>query len=130
MDHDRGTPDGGFVMVRQVSKRRHGGSPARRGKHWAADDWPVYIAFLPAALASAAIAITAAIALGTAGSWPQKPDAAGLKATPQADDYVEGLARLGIAKLPRQEPTGTVRSGSRGGPLPVTQLARGCVLLG
>jgi len=118
-------------MVQHVSKRRHGGSPARRGARWAADDWPVYVAFLPAALAAAAIGITAAIALGTAGSWTQKPsDAAGMKPTPQADDYVEGLARLGIAKLPHQAPTGVVRSEFRGGPLPVTQLARGCVLLG
>jgi hypothetical protein len=116
-------------MVQHVSKSRHGGSPARRGEHWA--DWPVYVAFLPAALASAAIGITAAIALGTAGSWPQKlSDGAGVKAAPQADDYVEGLARLGIATLPHQEPTGIVPSGSRGGPLPLTQLARGCVLLG
>jgi hypothetical protein len=53
-----------------------------------------------------------------------------MKAAPQADDYVEGLARLGIAKLPHQEPTGSVRSGSRGGPLPLTQLTRGYVLLG
>src|SRR5262249_59089651 len=113
------------------SKRRHGGSPARRGERWAADDWPVYVAFLPAALAAAAIGITAAIALGTAGSWPQKhSDAAGMKPTPQADDYVEGLARRWIAQLPRPEPTGVVRSAFRGGPLPVTPLARRCGVLG
>src|SRR6266705_2929360 len=54
-------------------------------------------------------------------------DAAGLKAAPQADDYVEGLARLGIAKLPGYEPSAAVHhSGPGGGPLPLTQLARGC----
>jgi hypothetical protein len=118
-------------MIQQVSRRRHGGSPARRVEHRLADDWPFYVAFLPAALASAAIGITAAIALGTTGSWPQKiSDDAGVKAAARTDDYVEGLARLGIAKLPRHEPAGVVHSGPRGGPLPVTQLARGCVLLG
>jgi hypothetical protein len=124
--------EGGFVMVRKVSKRRHGGSPGRRIGNRLADDWPVYVAFLPAVLASAAIGITAAFALGTVGSWHQSPaDAAGVKATTEADDYVEGLARMGIAHLPRYEPSTVVhRSDPRGGPLPVTQLARGCVLLG
>jgi len=118
-------------MVRKVSKHKHGGSPGRRVENRLADDWPVYIALLPAILASAAIGITAAIALGTANSWHQNPaEAAGVKATPAADDYVEGLARLGIATLPRYEPAPVVHSGPRGGPLPMTQLTRGCVLLG
>jgi hypothetical protein len=124
---------GGFVMVQQVPKGRPGGSPSRRPENRLADDWPVYIAFLPALLASGAIGITAAIALGTAGSWTQTQsmasDAAGMKATPATDNYVEGLAKLGIAKIPHHEPS-TVHSGSRGGPLPLTQLTRGCVLLG
>jgi hypothetical protein len=72
-----------------------------------------------------------AIALGTASSWHSAIPAAGdLKATPATDNYVEGLAKLGIAKLPTYEPAGVLHSGSRGGALPMTQLARGCVLLG
>lgn len=119
-------------MVREASKRKHGGSPGRSIENRLSDDWPVYVALLPAVLASAAIGITAAIALGTGSSWHQGPaDAAGVKATPATDDYVEGLARLGIAKLPSYEPSAAVRhSGPGGGPLPLTQLARGCVLLG
>ncbi len=119
-------------MVREASKRKHGGSPSRSIENRLSDDWPVYVALLPAVLASAAIGITAAIALGTASSWHQRPaDAAGLKAAPEADDYVEGLARLGIAKLPGYEPSAVVHhSGPGGGPLPLTHLARGCVLLG
>ncbi len=120
-------------MVRKAAKGRHGGSPDRRAENRFTDDWPVYVAFLPAILASAAIVITAAIALGTASSWNHNiaSDAVGVKATPEADDYVEGLARLGIAKIPHNEPSTTVHSGSRGGgPLPLTHLARGCVLLG
>jgi len=119
-------------MVQQVRKRRHGGSPGRRVENRLTDDWPLYVALLPAALASVAIGITAVIALGTASSWHQRmtPDAAGVKAAPEADDYVEGLAKLGIARIPHYDPSTVVHSGSRGGPLPLTQLARGCVLLG
>jgi hypothetical protein len=131
MDHDRDTPEGGFVMVREAPKRRHGGSPGRRVENRLAADWPVYVALLPAVLASAAIGITAALALGTANSWHQsRPDAAGVKPTSAAQDYVEGLARLGIAKLPAYGPSAVVHSGPRGGPLPLAQVARGCVLLG
>jgi hypothetical protein len=123
--------EGGFVMVRKASKRRHGGSPGRRVENRLADDWPIYLAFLPAILASAAIGITAAIALGTASPWHRSPaDAADVEAAVAADDYVEGLARLGIASIPRHEPSAVGHSGSRGGPLPLTQLARGCVFLG
>jgi hypothetical protein len=124
--------EGGFVMIRKVPKRRHGGSPDRRIENRLADDWPVYVAFLPAVLASAAIGITAAFALGTVGSWhPSPADTAGVKATTGADDYVEELAKMGIAHLPRYQPSTVVHHADpRGGPLPVTQLARGCVLLG
>ena len=117
-------------MVQQAPKRRHGASPGRRVERLAAD-WPIYVALLPAVVASAAIGITAAIALGTANSWhPSPANAAGEKATPATDDYVEGLAKLGIVHLPRYEPAAVVRTGARGGPLPLTQLTRGCVLLG
>jgi hypothetical protein len=131
-DHDPDTPEGGFVMVREASKRKHGGSPGRSIENRLSDDWPVYVALLPAVLASAAIGITAAIALGTASSWHQRPaDGAGVKAALATDDYVEGLARLGIANLPGYEPSAVVHhSGPGGGPLPLTHLARGCVLLG
>lgn len=118
-------------MVREASKRKHGGSPGRSIENRLADDWPIYLAFLPAVLTSAAIGITAAFALGTASPWHRSPtDAADVKAAAAADDYVEGLARLGIASIPRHEPSAVGHSGSRGGPLPLTQLARGCVLLG
>jgi hypothetical protein len=118
-------------MVQQVSRRRHGGSPGEPVGNRLTDDWPVYVAFLPAVLASAAIGIAAALALGTASSWHQSlSEPAGVKHTPGADDYVAGLARLGIAKIPRYEPSSLVHSRSRGGPLPVSHLARGCVVLG
>src|SRR5260370_38249810 len=98
--------EGGFVMVRKVAKRRRGGSPGRRTGTRLADDWPVYVAFLPAVLASAAIGITAAFALGTVGSWHRSPaDAAGVKATTGPDDYVDGVARMGIAHRPRYAPS-------------------------
>jgi hypothetical protein len=129
-DQHGGTSEGGFVMIRRES-RRHGASHGKRAENRPADDWLVYIALLPAIVASAAIAITSAIALGTASSWHSAIPAAGdLKATPATDNYVEGLAKLGIAKLPTYEPAGVLHSGSRGDALPMTQLARGCVLLG
>ena len=116
-------------MVQQVLRRRHDGSPGGPVENRLKDDWPVYIAFLPAVLACAALGITAALALGTAGSWHQSlSEAAGVKHTPGADDYVAGLAKLGIAKIPR--PPDVVHSGPRGGPLPVSHLTRGCVVLG
>src|ERR1700694_2329563 len=118
--------EGGFVMVRKASKRRHGGPPGRRAENRPADDWPIYLAFLPAVLASAAIGITAAIALGTASPWHQSPaDAADVNATAAADDYVEGLARLGIASIPHHEPSAVGHFGSRGGPVPLTPWAAG-----
>jgi hypothetical protein len=117
-------------MIRQKSRRRDA-SDRSRAELRLTDDWPVYIAFLPAILASATIAITSAIAFGTASSWRQAiPPTEDVKATPAADDYVEGLAKLGIAKLPSYDSPAVVRSGSRCGALPLTQLARGCVLLG
>jgi hypothetical protein len=121
---------GGFVMVRQRSNRGHRNSPGGPVED-SLPDWPVYVAFLPAVLASAAIAITAALALGTAHPWhPSGANSTGVKITPGGDDYVEGLARLGIAKLPNYAPATVVQPGPGGGPLPLTQLARGCVILG
>jgi hypothetical protein len=63
------------------------------------DDWLIYAAFLPALLAVTCIAVTAAVAWHNHALWQ-------VGATPAsyagADDYVQGLARLGIAQLPRQ----------------------------
>ena len=73
-------------MIRQTS-RRHGASGDRGAGHQLADDWPVYVALLPAIIASGAIAITAAIALGTASAWhPGTPQVGDLKATPAAEE--------------------------------------------
>jgi hypothetical protein len=117
-------------MARQRSKYRHGGSPGGPVEH-RLPDWPVYVALLPAVLASTAIGITVAMTLGTAHSWhPGGANSAGMKIMPGGDDYVEGLAKLGIAKLPNYPPAAVVQSGPGGGPLPLTQLARGCVILG
>jgi len=64
------------------------------------DDWLIYAAFLPVLLALTSIAVTAAVAWHNHALWQ-------VGATPAsyagADDYVQGLARLGIARVPRQE---------------------------
>src|ERR1700688_487439 len=104
--------EGGFVMARKASKRRHGGSPGRRVENRLADDWPIYLAFLPAVRAAAAIGISAAIALGTASRWHQPPaDAADVNATAAGADYVERWARLGTDRIPRHEPSAVGHSG-------------------
>jgi hypothetical protein len=61
------------------------------------DDWLIYAAFLPALLALTSIAVTAAIAWHNQSLW-QVATATAVRSG--ADDYVAGLARLGIAKLP------------------------------
>jgi len=93
-------------MVGEARKRRHGGPPVQGGENRFANDWLVYLALLPAVLASIAIGITAAVTLGTASSWHHPTSqAAGLKVTPpQTDDYVGGLAKIGIAKIPGYDP--------------------------
>jgi hypothetical protein len=70
----------------------------RRPKY---DDWIVYAAFLPALLTVAGIGATAAIAWRNQALW----NAVTLSAfRADTDDYVQGLARRGIVKLPGYEP--------------------------
>jgi hypothetical protein len=63
------------------------------------DDWLVYAAFLPALLASGGIGATAAMAWHAQKAWHlPSENAACIQA--DADDYVRGLAKRGIATLP------------------------------
>jgi hypothetical protein len=64
------------------------------------DDWLVYAALLPALLTLSAIGVTAAMAWHNQAIWHAATVSA-LRA--DADDYVQGLAKLGIAKLPGSE---------------------------
>jgi hypothetical protein len=61
------------------------------------DDWPLYVAVLPALLTLVAFGATAAFA------WHVETVVNTATAT-ATDDYVQGLAKLGIAKLPGYEP--------------------------
>ena len=68
------------------------------------DHWPVYVALLPAILASAAITVAA---LSAGPSWSNRisPILDGMKAMrADSDGYVVGLAKLGIIKIPGYEP--------------------------
>jgi hypothetical protein len=70
-----------------------------RVENWLPYDWPVYAAFLPALLTLAGIAFTVAITT----SWPDRTFAQAVAVTAMrgdVDDYVQGLIKLGIAKLP------------------------------
>lgn len=78
-------------MARRPSEGTCGGSHDR---NCFGDHWLIRIALLPAALTLAAIGITEVIAFGTGISWTL-PDPEGMQPTRGADDYVEGLARLG-----------------------------------
>ena len=74
-------------------------APWLRVGNWLPYDWPVYAAFLPALLTLAGIVVTAAITT----SWPDRTFAHAVAVTAtrgDADDYVQGLIKLGIAKLP------------------------------
>ena len=86
--------------------RKRSGSPVQAGENRFTNDWLVYLALLPAVLASIAIGITVAMTLGTASSWHHPTSqAAGMKVTPpETDDYVGGLAKIGIAKIPGYDP--------------------------
>ena len=61
------------------------------------DDWVIYTAFLPALLTLTGITVTVAIAWHNHSLWQVATTTA---VRSGADDYVQGLARLGIAKLP------------------------------
>jgi hypothetical protein len=65
------------------------------------DDWPIHAALLPAILTLAGIGVTA-----TTGSWFEgtfRKDADVSAISGDVDDYVQGLARRGIANLPASE---------------------------
>jgi len=64
------------------------------------DDWLIYAAFLPALLTLTGITVTAAIAWHNHSLWQVATTTA---VRSGSDDYVQGLARLGIAKLPGHE---------------------------
>jgi hypothetical protein len=93
---------GGSVMARQRLERKHDGSAGWRA-HLLAEDWPLYVALLPAALTSAVIGIAAAVAVCSASSWPDRMRSHVTEAKPTPgvdDDYVEGLVKRGLAELP------------------------------
>jgi hypothetical protein len=64
------------------------------------DEWVVYAAFLPALLASGAIGAISALAWRAQTPWHFSADNA---VCAEDEDYVEQLAKRGIAKLPGYE---------------------------
>jgi hypothetical protein len=111
-------------MAQKTSQGEHGGFPGPKAENRLADDWPVYVAFLPGVV----IGVAAAIMFTAAASWQERgaSSAASLTSPGDADDYVKGLAKLGIARIPGYEPLPTRDSSPGGGPVPVTQLTRAC----
>ena len=65
------------------------------------DEWVVYAAFLPALLTSGGIGATAALEWHTQKPWHVPIERA---VCVETDDYVQGLAKRGIAKLPGYGP--------------------------
>jgi hypothetical protein len=65
------------------------------------DEWIVYAAFLPALLTLGGIGTAAAIAWHAQRPWHVSAERA---VCVGADDYVQGLAKRGIAKLPGYGP--------------------------
>jgi hypothetical protein len=66
-------------------------------------DWIVKAALLPALLTLAGVAVTTIITLRTQALWNAATHGA-LRSDSHADDYVRGLAKLGIGKLPGCQP--------------------------
>jgi hypothetical protein len=68
------------------------------------DDWLVYAALLPTLLTLASIILTAATGFGAITAGHDVWNTAAVSAIRgDADDYVQGLAKLGITKLPAVE---------------------------
>jgi hypothetical protein len=88
-------------MAQQRFERKHDGCAGWRA-YLPAEDWPLYVALLPAALTSVVIGIAAAIAVCSTSSWPDHMSSHVTgKATPGVDDdYVEGLVKRGLAEVP------------------------------
>jgi hypothetical protein len=84
---------GAAIMPRLPSKRH------RVGRRLTAD-WLIVAAFLLLILLAATAGLTAAIAEADSSAVPGCSPAWAADAATNADDYVEGLARLGIARLP------------------------------
>ena len=64
------------------------------------DEWVIYSAFLPALFTLVGIGASAAIALHAQTPW-HVPAVSAVCAS--ADDYVQGLAKRGIVKIPGYE---------------------------
>ena len=113
-------------MAPQPSQGEHGGFLGPKAENRLADDWPVYVAFLPGVV----IGIAAAITFSAFVSWPERAasSAANIATPGDDDDYVKGLVKLGIARIPGYDPPPLGAARARGGPAPMTQLARACPL--
>ena len=72
------------------------------------DDWIVYAALLPALLTVTGIGVTAALAWHNQALWHAATLSA-IRSESDADDYVLGLAKRGIIKLPGYEPPPALR---------------------
>jgi hypothetical protein len=89
------------------------------------DDWLVYVALVPCI----AIATATAMYVATAAAWHNRlvPNAPGVnQASIELDDYVEQLAKIGIAQLRGNDPPIT-GIGPRGGSWPLIQAAQSCI---
>jgi hypothetical protein len=115
-------------MVQKASEREDRDLPGSIAESRLSDDWPLYVALLPGI-----ISIAAAIFLASATSWHSRllsSVASAGETNGEADGYVEGLARLGIAQLPGDDRQPVTSFGPRGGPGPVAQVPHACAGIG
>jgi hypothetical protein len=91
-------------MTQQPPEKKYGLSRDSAAEDRSVDHWLVYVALLPAVLASAAIVMTA-VSAGPSWSNRISPILDAMNAMhADPDGYVEELAKLGIAKIPGYEP--------------------------
>jgi hypothetical protein len=102
----RGNP----VLAQQGSTTMFAGAPQRRAKTKPVGDWFIGLSCLLALVLAVVIGNAATIAVGKNPLEPDRMLAHAVSAPSKTDDYVEGLAKLGIARLPCFPAASTTRS--------------------
>ncbi len=87
-------------MLAQQRISMSAGAPHRPAKTQPVGDWLIGLSCLLAMVLVVAIGYTATIAVGKNPLEPDRMLAHAVSAPSEADDYVEGLAKLGIVRLP------------------------------
>ena len=101
---------GNSVVVQQRSTSTSAGARHRSAEPKPVGDWFIGLGCLVAIVLAVVVGTAATIAVGKNPLEPDRMLAHAVSAPSRADDYVEGLAKLGIARLPCSPAAPTTRS--------------------